>query len=244
MRPPRPLVVALLAGSAFALGGCEFLEPKVESPFTGRPVNEAGLAREIAQQEAKAKADAQAAADKAAADIRAAQATARKTAIDLQQRQAVTAAEIQATAARVEAETGQRIDAAAAAVAAATKALTDRMAAIADQGDTAAQEIATKRQQWGGLLGAIANVPVLKQATGAAGLDLSSLLNIALLGSNAYAIRAGRKKADQAWDEATKKAKAEAEAARTREDASWDAAQAQLLALHAAPPTPPTQPKS
>jgi len=229
-------MIALLAGTAFALGGCEFLEPKVTSPFSGQPVTEAGLVREVQREEAKAKAEAEAAAAKAAADIAAAKALARRTAIDLQQKQATTAAEIQATAARVETETGQQIDAAAAAVAAATKALTDRMAAISDQGDAAAQEIATKRQQWGGVLGAIANVPILKQATGAAGIDLSGRLNIALLGSNAYAIRAGRKKADQAWDEATAKAKADAEAARERENAAWEASQAQLLALHSPPP--------
>lgn len=236
MRPHRALVVVALAGIALALPGCDIFDPKVESPFTGRPVNEAGLAREIAQQEAQAKAAAAAAADKAAAEIRAAQATARKTAIDLQQRQAVTAAEIQATAAQVEAETGQKIADASAAAAAASKALADRMAAISDQGDAAASEIAAKRQQWSGVLGAIANVPILKQATGAAGIDISGLLNIALLGTNAYAIRAGRKKADQAWDEATAKAKAEADAARLREDAAWDGSQAHLLALQAKPP--------
>jgi len=230
----RIVLIAMLAGSAFALPGCEFLEPKVESPFTGRPVNEAGLAREIVQQEAKAKAEAQAAADKAAAEIRAAQATARQTAIDLQQRQAVTAAEIQATAARVEAETGQKIADATATAAAAAKGLADRVAALNDQADAALAAIDAKKAQWGGILNAVASNPFVKGADGATGGAITGLLGLA--GGFLARSVGSRKRHDATWDEATAKAQAEAAAAKAREDAAWDAAQAQLLALHAPPP--------
>ena len=43
----RLALVVLCAGSAVALTGCDLFDPKVDSPFSGKPVNEAGLAREI-----------------------------------------------------------------------------------------------------------------------------------------------------------------------------------------------------
>lgn len=230
----RLAFIVLCAGSAVALIGCDVFDPKVESPFTGKPVNEAGLAREIAHQEAKAKADAQAAADKAAAEIRAAQTVARRTAIELQQRQTVTAAEIQATAARVEAETGQAVADAHAVADAALKGLEARMGVLSQQAADAQAALDAKREAIGGVLGAVANNPLVKSADAATGGALLGALGLAggWIGRSA----GSRKRHDASYEEGYAKAKAEADAARQREDAAWDQAQARLLALYAPPP--------
>jgi len=230
-------LLAVLAGSAVVLPGCDLLEPRVASPFTGQPVTEAGLIREVQAREAAAKAEAAEAAEKAAADIRAAQASARRAAIDLAQRQATTAAELTAEAARVEAETGQRVAAATAAAEAAAKALTDRLAVLDTQVQAALAEIDQKRQAAAGVLSVITNNPLVKTADGATGGALLGVLGLAggWLGRSV----GSRKRHDATWDEATAKAKAEAAEAKAREDAAWDAAQAQLHALYAPRPAAP-----
>lgn len=223
----RVALIVLCAGSALAMSGCDIFDPKVDSPISGKPVNEAGLAREIAAQQAKAQADAQAASEKAAREIREAQAAARRAAIDLQQKQSVTAAEIQATAARVEAETGQRVADAQASAAAALKGLTDRMALLDQQATDAYAAIDAKKQAYGGLVGLIANNPFTKSADAATGGAITGLLGLAggWLGRSV----GSRKRHDATWEEATAKAKADADALMAAKDAAWDQAQ---LALH------------
>lgn len=223
-------LIVLCAGSAVALTGCDIFDPKVESPFTGKPVNEAGLAREIAQQEAKAKADAQAASEKAAREIREAQAAARRTAIELQQKQTVTAAEIQATAARVEAETGQKVADAQAEAAAALKGLADRMALLDQQAGDAYASLDAKKQALGGVVGLIANNPIVKSTDAVTGGALTGLLGLAggWLGRSA----GSRKRHDQSWEEGYAKAKEEAAA----RDAVFDEATARAHALFTPPP--------
>lgn len=230
----RAAIIALIAGSSLALPGCDIFDPKVESPFSGRLVNEAGLSREIAQQEAAARKDATEAAEKAAAAVRAAQASARQVAIDLQQKQAVTAAEIQATAARVETETGQKIADATAAAAAAGKALTDRLAVLNEQADAATAALDAKKAQWGGILNAVASNPFVKSADGATGGAITGLLGLA--GGFLARSVGSRKRHDASYEDGYSTAKKEAEAAKLREDAAWDAAQAHLHALYAQPP--------
>ena len=219
----RLALIVLCAGSAVALTGCDIFDPKVDSPFSGKPVNEAGLAREIAQQEAKAKADALAASEKAAREIREAQAAARRTAIELQQKQTVTAAEIQATAARVEAETGQRVADAQAEAAAALKGLADRMALLDQQSNDAYAALDTKKQALGGVVGLIANNPFTKSADAVTGGALTGLLGLAAgwVGRS----RGSRQRHDASYDEGVKAANE----AHALKDAAWDQAQ---LALH------------
>lgn len=233
----RPIFLVCLAGFAVALPGCEFLEPKVASPFTGQPVTEAALVREVQAQEAAAKAEAVAAADKAAREVREAQAAARRAAIDLSQRQATTAAELTAEAARVEAETGQRITAAAAAADAAAKALADRLALVGQQADAAAAELEAKRAKWAALGGIVASIPGVKAGAAAAGIDVSQVLSVILGGGMLYQMRRRKQDADANYDAGVADGKAAAEAVAKAADAAWDESQARLLALHAKPPT-------
>ena len=235
-------LLAVLAGSAIVLPGCDFLEPKVSSPFTGQPVTEAGLIREVQAKEAAAKAEAAAAAEKAAADIRAAQASARRAAIDLAQRQATTAAELTAEAARVEAETGQRIAAATAAAEAAAKALTDRLAVLDTQVQAALAEIDQKRQAAAGVLSIITNNPLVKTADGATGGAVLGLLGLA--GGWMGRSVGSRKRHDASYDQGAQEERARLEESRARENAAWEEATARLMALYAPPPAvrPPTPP--
>lgn len=230
---PR-IYAAMAIAAAVGMSGCDFLDPKVDSPFSGQPVTESGLAREVRAEEAKAKAEAKALADKAAAEIRAAQTVARRTAIELQQRQSVTAAEIQATAARVEAETGQVVADAQAVADAALKGLEARMGVLGQQAADAQAALDAKREAIGGVLGAIAGNPLVKSADAATGGALLGALGLAggWIGRSA----GSRKRHDASYEEGYGKAKAEADAARQREDAAWDQAQARLLALYAPPP--------
>lgn len=230
----KACIIVVLAGSALALPGCEWMDPKVTSPYSGQPVNEGGLLREAKAEEAKAKAEADAKSEAAAAEIRAAKAKAVSTAIALQQKQAVTVAEIQATAATVEAETGQRIAAATEAAAAAAKGLADRLTAIDEQADSALSAIAEKRKAAAGVLAVVADNPFVKTADAATGGALLGALGLAggWLGRSV----GSRKRHDASYDEGYKTAKAEAEATRQREDAAWDAAQAQLHAIYTPAP--------
>lgn len=223
----RLALIVLCAGSAVALTGCEFLDPKVDSPFSGKPVNEAGLAREIRAEEARAKADADAKLAEAAEQVRQAKARLIGTNIALQQKASVTAAEIQATAATVEFETGAKIEGAKAAAEAAAKALEDRLALINQQADGAFQAIDDKKAAVGGVIGFVANNPFVKSADGVTGGAITGLLGLAggWLGRSA----GSRKRHDQSWEEGYAKAKAEADALMASKDAAWDAAQ---LALH------------
>lgn len=235
-RPRVFPVAALLAIAACGagLGGCDFLDPTIDSPFTGKPVNEAGLARELAQQEAAAKAEAKAKADQAAAEIRAAHAQARRTAIELQQKQTVTAAEIQATAARVEAETGQRVEDAQAVAASALHALEARMGVLSQQAADAQSAITAKREAIGGVLGVIANNPLVRSADAASGGAVLGLLGLA--GGWIGRASGSRKRHDESYEEGYARAKAEAEAARHQADAASSQAQLRLLSLLTPPP--------
>lgn len=223
----KRLAIIVLAGSALALGGCDIFDPKVDSPFSGKPVNEAGLAREIRAEEAKAKAEADAKLAEAAEQVRQAKARLIGTNIALQQKASVTAAEIQATAATVEFETGAKLDGAKAAAEAASKALGERLALINQQADGAFQAIDDKKAAYGGVVGLVANNPLTKSADAVTGGALTGLLGLAggWLGRSA----GSRKRHDASWEEGYAKAKAEADALMASKDAAWDAAQ---LALH------------
>lgn len=229
----RLALIALLAGSALALTGCELLDPKVDSPFSGKPVNEAGLAREIRAEEAKAKAEADAKLAEAAEQVRQAKARLIGTNIALQQKASVTAAEIQATAATVEFETGAKIEGAKAAAEAAAKALGDRLALIHEQAGGAMDAIDAKRQQYGGIVSAVANNPFVKTADGASGGLITSL--IAASGVTGWAVRSAgsRKRHDQSYDQGVADEKARQEQARERENAAWNEARLDLHQLQA-----------
>lgn len=230
----RIAAIIVVAGSCLAIGGCDFLDPKVESPFSGRPVTEAQLAREIRAEEAKAKAEADAKVAAAAEEVRAAKAKAVSTAIALQAKQAVTAAEIQATAATVEAETGARIEAAKAATEAAGRALADRLAELGQRADDAYAAIDARKAAYGGLIRAVADNPIVKSTDAATGGAITGLLGLAggWIGRSA----GSRKRHDASYDEGYAKAKAEAEEARNRENAAYDEAQARLHAMFMPPP--------
>lgn len=232
----RVVVVLFLAGCALGLAGCDVLDPRVPSPFTGEPVTEAGLVREVMAREAEAKAEAKFAAEVAAQEIREAQAEARRASIDLAQRQATTAAELTAEAAMVEAETGQKIAAATAAIDAAAKALEQRLAIIVEQGDAAAAELAAKREKWAGIGRFVAGIPGVQSAMSTVGVDVNAALNVLLGGGMLYQMRRRKKDADANYAEGVAEGRASAEAVRQAADAAWDAAQAQLFALHAPPP--------
>lgn len=243
----KRLAIIVLAGSTLALGGCDIFDPKVDSPFSGKPVNEAGLAREIRAEEAKAKAEADAKLAEAAEQVRQAKARLIGTNIALQQKASVTAAEIQATAATVEFETGAKLEGAKAAAEAASKALADRLTLINQQGDDAFTLIEEKRQKIAGIGGFIANIPGIKQAAGTAGIDLQSLLAIGLGGSTLYAARRAAKngqaasnerveaerKASLSYDQGVADERARQDAAREREHAAWDASRLELHQLQA-----------
>ena len=172
----RLALIVLCAGSALALTGCDIFDPKVDSPFSGKPVNEAGLAREIRAEEAKAKAEADAKLAEAAEQVRQAKARLIGTNIALQQKASVTAAEIQATAATVEFEMGAKLEGAKAAAEAASKALSDRLALINQQADGAYQAIDDKKAAFGGVIGLVANNPIVKSTDALTGGALTGLL--------------------------------------------------------------------
>lgn len=223
----RLALIVLCAGSAVALTGCEFLDPKVDSPFSGKPVNEAGLAREIRAEEAKAKAEADAKLAEAADKAQKAKSRLIGTNIALHQKVAMMNAEIEAASATVAFETGEEIQGAKALADAALKALNDRIALINQQADGAYAAIDDKKAAVGGVIGFVANNPFVKSADGVTGGAITGLLGLAggWLGRSA----GSRKRHDQSWEEGYAKAKEEADALMASKDAAWDAAQ---LALH------------
>lgn len=236
--------LALFAGltSLAGMGGCELFNPTTTGPVSGKPVDMAGLIREMNQAEALAKADAQAAADAAAAKLAKAKADARRASIELTQRQSVTAAEIAAKAAQVEADTGQAIEEAQASMAAATKALHERLAVLERQGDDAAADIKAKADRFGAVAGFVANIPGVKTAASSAGIDLPSLIAMGSVGANLWQTRSRRKAADEAYEEGKAEGHKAASEKHQAADAAFDAGQLALHQLLAPPPARATIP--
>lgn len=221
MRTRRRLAASLLAASAASTAGCGLIEPKVTSPFSGQPVTEAGLAREIRLEEQKAKAAAADAARASAAELRDAQTQARLAALDIAKKQSVSAAELEAEAARVEAVTGQRVAAATAAAEAAAKTMTERLGLIADQGKQALSELDEQRERTAGILGAVTQAPGFNAANAAA-LGIPGLL-LGWLGRSA----GSRKRHDNSYEQGVADEKARQQEARDRENKAWDEAKAE-----------------
>lgn len=236
--------LALFAGltSLAGMAGCELFNPTTTGPVSGKPVDMAGLIREMNQAEAQAKAEAQAAADAAAAKVAKAKADARRASIELTQRQNVTAAEIAAKAAQVEADTGQAIEEAQASMAAATKALHERMAVLAQQGDDAAAAIKAKADRNGAVAGFLANIPGVKTAASSAGVDLASLIALGSVGGNLWQNRSRRKAADAAYEEGHRDGHKAATEKHEAADKAWNEAQLALHQVYAPPPAARTMP--
>lgn len=226
----KTIVIVAFCGLSLSLAACDWMQPTVTSPFSGKPVTEAGLVAEMNRAESDARAKATEQADKAAASVRAAKATVARSAV----------------------EASLTIEEAGAISDAAQKSLNAALASIQQSGDEAAAAIEAKRSQWLGVVGAIQNVPGVRAVTGAAGVDLGGIAATVMGGGLLYQANRGRKqRADVRTEEQAKAEKRLAEHKATV-DAEWQAAKndqsqqlAMLLALlHPAPvvPTPAATP--
>lgn len=186
----RTAILLALCGTALCLGGCDWLQPTVTSPFSGKSVTEGQLVAEVNRAEADAKAKATEAADKAAAAVRAAKATMARAGVE---------------ASLTLAESSAITDAAQATLASA-------LAEIRKSGDAASEAIEAKRSQWLSVAGVVGNIPGVKQLAGSAGFDVNSLLTPLLGGGLLYQANRGRKQRAEARKEAVAEHKATVEA--------------------------------
>lgn len=232
----RAGVAMVMFGTIFlicllAMAGCQ---PKVESPISGKEVTPDQLVSEAKREEKRLAIEMQEKADAAAAKIRDTQRKALVRANAIAANVDQSKAEADRLLAELRITTEADVSGAVAEIDAAKARFSDAIAALEADTNDALAEAERKRQQAMGILGAIANIPVVGQAAASVGIDPVGIGALIFGGGTlAYQVRRGRKLADQAWEDA----KAEANAARDREDKIWDEAQKSLLLLHSAPPS-------
>lgn len=220
------LLVLGLIGLLACLLGCE---PKVSSPFTGKPAT----AAEITYQHESAVAAAKAAADKEAADAKAhAEAAARQTAVDAKKAQR----EFQAAVSKLDAESAASVatlnaqfestidqlnasieTVLAQAKSRAAEASTTASAQIAQfngQADAALADIERQKQAIAGIAGLVQFIP---GAAAVPGLGPGLAVLTSILGVGAAGVQTVRKRTSDARAAESKK---EADAAQDAEDAA------------------------
>ena len=223
----KTLAVSILSFIALAsLLGCS--PPTVDSPFTGKPVTGDQLLAQVAKAEAQVVKDEAVDKAKAEAAVRTAKA---KAEADVRR----IAAQVKVDQANREVQLADTVAAAAvntenvmAEFAAARATRQSALEALKAQSDDAFANLEAQMAQRSAIAKFVGSVPIVSQYAGAAGVDTQALAAL-LIGAGGMAWQANRskKQADAAWDEASNKAKAEADAQRARADAR----QAQLLAL-------------
>lgn len=240
---PRPQRLALnlciglwLLTQTLTMGGCDFATSKVPSPFSDKEVDAPTLLAESQREERKVREatlaeeradrlEAKRLATKAASDSIAATAK-----LD------ITAAEVKAELARIQAESGIAMQALAERSEARTRELQSALSQISEQTTAAFEVLDAQDKQRGAFVKAITDIPLLKTAASSFGIDLSSLGTLAGLGTAGVVLARRKKLADDTWDEAQKDAADKQKLI----DAAWDQAHAHAMALMAPPPRPST----
>lgn len=235
----RILIVIPLALAAVLAAGCNWLEPKTVSPWSGQPATEADIVREATAREAQAKEAAAAKLQAAEKAVRQATALAEKKTAEIAASVTISQAEASKELALVKSETGVAIAEANAVVQRASTDLSRELASLASMRDAALADIDSQRDKFGAVLTSVQNIPVVGQALGAAGVDPSVLLALAGVGGVGYMARRNGKAKDAAWDEATAIAQKAAEERLAAERRGWDEATAHMAALFARPPQEP-----
>jgi hypothetical protein len=226
-RTTTALISMMLATLALlAIAGCDAFEPKVVSPYSDQEVTGSQLLAETQRAEREAEAAAKKAAADAEAKIRAARQKASREAMLIATNQDLAKADAARKLAQLEEDTGVEVDAAKLQLARAGEDLNATLERIESQTVEALRVIDQRRSSLLKLGETVQSIPVVGQALGATGLDISSLLALGLGGGVVYQSRRSRQLADRSWDEA----KTEANAQREREDKLWDEAYAKARA--------------
>lgn len=221
------LALAGLVGLV-SMGGCELLDRKVDSPFTGKPATSSEIAREAVAAERTAR-------DKAAAEAQAAQDDLRAATRDA----AVKAAQVRASAQKsqvqavadlaiLEAETTIAIGRADARLTDATAGLGRALDSIRERTDAAMEQAQARATAMQKVAGLVLDNPVVKTAAASVGIDtggVTSLLGaLGAAGAVGWFNRRAKVLSDAAYDEAAAKEKARAETEKkARDDARRDA---------------------
>lgn len=232
----RAVIIPLALVLAVLTAGCNWLEPKTVSPWTGQPASEAEIVREATSREAQAKETAAAKLAAAESAVRQATALAEKRAAEIAADVQIGQAEANKQLAVVRSETGVAIAEANAVVQRAGSDLARELAGLAAIRDAALADIDAQRDKFAAIVKTVRDVPVIGQALGSAGVDPSVLLALAGIGGVGYMARRGGKQKDAAWDEATAAASKAAQDRLEAERRGWDEATAHILALMQRPP--------
>lgn len=196
-------------------GGCDVFAPKVASPISGKEVTAPQLMIEVEREERRL-------ADEQRREQAKAEAAVRKAKADAEAQLANLAAAQKIDAAKTEAEAAQVVRDAAAKQADIQARLVDKAADLAsaraalDEQTTAALGlIEQKREQALGFARVLQGIPGVAQATTAAGLGpsgIETIFGLALGGAGVgYMQKRARRREDAAYDEAERKAKADAQ---------------------------------
>lgn len=217
-------IIVLLISLTTTMAGCDSFEPKVPSPRDGRPVNASQLQMEYLRIEQEKAAEDVAAKAKAEREQRAAKAAADAALADLDARAEIDAATAKAARANIIRDYGVKREAISAGYL-ADQTNRDAAARSLDQMyQSAVDSINSANARNSGLLAAgiaqAKNIPVVGQAFQAFGLDqlIGTLAGALGIGGGAAVVLKRSK------DKAIKTTKAEAEEARKREHEAWDEA--------------------
>ncbi len=256
MRMRTFLFTAVMASAVVVLGGCEWMQPRVTSPISGKAVTANELTAEADARQNQLEREKQQRLDDAAAAIRAAKTNAQIAIGEIQSQQTITAAQASAEVNTIVLKSEGAIDAANASVNAAVASFDDQIAALSESVNASLQVIQRERSAVVSIAGTLKTLPVVGQALGSAGVDPAAIVAGVLgIGAVSWQARNNAKtkdrlaeterkastlagevsiKADAAYEDGAKAAAQAAEVARQREHAAWDeatrAAQAEAAA--------------
>lgn len=209
------VVLSILIVMVLMMSGCDVFAPKTTSPISGQPVTAPQLVAELdradaakAREEAKAKAAAEAAIRKAKAEAEA-QLANLEAAADIER------AQRRAEAAQVVRDAQVKQAEVTANLAATVDRLAAEREALNASAETALADIERQREQALGFARVLQGIPGVAQATTAAGLGpsgIETIFGLALGGAGVgYMQKRARRRENEAWDEAERKAREQAQ---------------------------------
>lgn len=231
--------LAALAGALCLLAGCEWMQPRVTSPVSGKDVTAAELLQEAEGRQADLERERQAKLDDAAAKLRKAKADAQLAIERIRSEQTISAAQAQQQVSEVVVKSQGAIDQADADAKSAQADFERSIATLESRVQASLDVISRQQQAVTGIAGMLKSVPVVGQAINSAGIDPITLAGLVFGGGGlTWAARAkiahktelaqvtkeSTVKADAAYDQGAEAAKAAANEARQREHAAWDEA--------------------
>ena len=243
-RKARSLVLGVLFGVAavlgfYAMSGCELVDPKINSPFTGEPATASQITQQAVNAERDARDKAAAEAKAAADELRAAQADAVRKAASIRAGAEKSGVQARADLAILEADTTLALGRADSRLSDATADLDRTLAAIRDKADTGMAQIQARTNAMQKVAGFVLDNPIVKTAATGVGIDTGGATNLlgvlGAAGAVGWFNRRSKQLADAAYEEAEKKERERAAVEKAARDKARADAQLQLLTMMSDP---------